>query len=605
MQANAPVEVKEYAKGLTQPFGMARLPNGKILVTERPGNLRVISTDGALSEPLQGGVPKVAFNNQGGLLDVALDPKFESNGLIYASYSEPQSDNTNNTAVFRARFIDGPAPRLENVTVIYHQQPSLQSPLHFGSRLVFARDGTLFVTQGERSILPGRVQAQDLKSGLGKIVRINTDGTIPKDNPFIGKTDARPEIWSYGHRNVQGAFLHPATGELWSMEHGPQGGDEINIARKGVDYGWPSITYGAEYGPANTRIGEGPQKAGLQQPVYYWDPVIAPGAMMYYSGSAIPKWKNSIFVTGLNSNYVARLTLNAAGDKVIGEERLTFADKRERYRDIEQASDGSIFLLTDGPAANARVLRIAASPSGSAIGAKAWEAPPPPAPRAAAVTPAPAPLPAPQAVGGPAAAPPAVEPGASLLALVTLPATNNARLSVSTAGWKNMEDIPYEFTQYRTNTFPGLEWTKGPAATKSYAVIMQDTDLVMRGSPILHWSMVNVPPTVTRLDKGMAPEGKPASAIYGPNYQGANKPYLGPRTPPGPKHRYHIQVLALDTMLPADFAPKNYDELIAPMKGHVVASGEVVGLGQADPSAPPPPPRPAPAAPATPPATPN
>lgn len=201
--------------------------------------------------------------------------------------------------------------------------------------------------------------------------------------------------------------------------------------------------------------------------------------------------------------------------------------------------------------------------------------------------------------------PPAVEPGASLLALVTLPAKDGAKLAVTTPGWKNGEDIPFKYTQYQGNNFPGLEWTKGPASTKSYAVIMQDTDLVMRGSPILHWSMVNVPATVTKLDAGMAPDAKPAGAIYGPNYQGAGRPYLGPRTPPGPKHRYHIQVLALDTTLPADFAPKTYAELIEPLKDHVVASGEVIGLGQVDPAAPPPAPRPAapaavPAAPAAP-----
>ncbi len=198
--------------------------------------------------------------------------------------------------------------------------------------------------------------------------------------------------------------------------------------------------------------------------------------------------------------------------------------------------------------------------------------------------------------------PPAVEPGASLLALVTLPARDSAKLAVTTPGWKNGEDIPFKYTQYQGNSFPGLEWTKGPASTKSYAVIMQDTDLVMRGSPILHWSMVNVPATVTKLEAGMAPDAKPAGAIYGPNYQGAGRPYLGPRTPPGPKHRYHIQVLALDMTLPADFAPKTYAELIEPLKDHVVASGEVIGLGQVDPAAPPPAPRPA--APAAVPATP-
>lgn len=193
-----------------------------------------------------------------------------------------------------------------------------------------------------------------------------------------------------------------------------------------------------------------------------------------------------------------------------------------------------------------------------------------------------------------AQSPPPVEPapGAALLVTATNPAKD--KLTVTTAGWKNGEDIPFKYTQYQGNNFPGLEWTKGPAATKSYAVIMQDSGFVMRGSPILHWSMVNVPPTTTKLAAGMKPEEKPAGAIYGPNYQGAGKPYLGPRTPAGPKHRYHIQVLALDTMLPADFAPKNYDELIAPLKDHVIAAGEVTGLGQVDPSAPPPAPRPAP-----------
>ncbi|RYZ00633.1 MAG: PQQ-dependent sugar dehydrogenase, partial [Alphaproteobacteria bacterium] len=240
--------------------------------------------------------------------------------------------------------------------VIYHQRPALNSPLHFGSRLVFAKDGTLFVAQGERSILPGRMQAQDLKSGLGKIARIKTDGAIPADNPFVGNKDgALPEIWSYGHRNVQGAFLHPATGELWELEHGPQGGDEINIARKGKDYGWPTITYGVEYGAANTKIGGGvTQKAGMEQPLYYWDPVIAPGGLAYYDANLFPKWKGSIFAAGLNSGYVARLTMD--GEKVKGEERLQFSEKKERYRDIAVGPDGAIYVLTDGP--EARLLKV-------------------------------------------------------------------------------------------------------------------------------------------------------------------------------------------------------------------------------------------------------
>jgi len=344
------------ASGIATPFSVEFLPGGKFLISERlAGQFRIADKDGKLSPPIKDGVPAVVARGQAGLLDIALDPNFATNQTIYWSYSEPQADGTNNTAVAKARLVDGVQPKLENVKVIYHQRPALNSPLHFGSRLVFAKDGTLFVTQGERSILPGRMQAQDLKSGLGKIVRINTDGSIPKDNPFVaGKDGALPEIWSYGHRNVQGAFLHPATGELWELEHGPQGGDEINIARKGKDYGWPTITYGVEYGAANTKIGEGAAKAGMEQPLYYWDPVIAPGGLAYYNADLFPKWKGSVFAAGLNSDYVARLTMD--GEKVKGEERLKFSDKKERYRDIGVGPDGALYLLTDGP--EARLLKV-------------------------------------------------------------------------------------------------------------------------------------------------------------------------------------------------------------------------------------------------------
>ena len=344
------------ASGIATPFSVEFLPGGKFLISERlAGQFRIADKDGKLSPPIKDGVPAVVARGQAGLLDIALDPNFATNQTIYWSYSEPQADGTNNTAVAKAKLVDGAQPKLENVKVIYHQRPALNSPLHFGSRLVFAKDGTLFVTQGERSILPGRMQAQDLKSGLGKIVRINTDGSIPKDNPFVaGKDGALPEIWSYGHRNVQGAFLHPATGELWELEHGPQGGDEINIARKGKDYGWPTITYGVEYGAANTKIDEGAAKAGMEQPLYYWDPVIAPGGLAYYNADLFPKWKGSVFAAGLNSDYVARLTMD--GEKVKGEERLKFSDKKERYRDIGVGPDGALYLLTDGP--EARLLKV-------------------------------------------------------------------------------------------------------------------------------------------------------------------------------------------------------------------------------------------------------
>jgi len=351
-------EVKEVvASGLASPWSVAFLPGGKFLITERlAGQFRIADANGKLSPPIKEGVPAVVAAGQGGLLDAALDPNFATNRTIYWSYAEPKGDGTNHTAVARGQLVDGAQPKLEKVQVIWRQTPSLQSNLHFGSRLVFAKDGTLFVTLGERSVMAGRMQAQDLKSGLGKIVRINTDGSIPKDNPFVGRADALPEIWSYGHRNVQGAFLHPATGELWELEHGPQGGDEINIARKGKDYGWPSITYGVEYGGTLRKIGEGATaKAGMEQPLYYWDPVIAPGGLTYYNADLFPKWKGSVFAAGLNASFVARLTMD--GEKVKGEERFKFSDReRERYRDIGVGPDGALYLLTDGP--NARLLKV-------------------------------------------------------------------------------------------------------------------------------------------------------------------------------------------------------------------------------------------------------
>jgi glucose/arabinose dehydrogenase len=340
------------AQGLKFPWSLAFLPDGRMLVTERIlGNLRIVGKDGTLSEPVAG-TPAVMSKGQGGLLDVALDPAFKSNRLIYLSYAEPQADGTNNTAVARGKLVEGANPHIEGLTVIYHQKPSLASPLHFGSRLVFARDGKLFVTQGERSILAGQKQAQDLASGLGKIVRINPDGSIPKDNPFVGKPGARPEIWTYGNRNVQAAALHPQTGELWEVEFGPQGGDEINIARKGKDYGWPTISYGVNYGPAKAPITGGEtQRPGMEQPLYYWDPVIAPSGMIFYTGNLFPAWKGSLFVSGkqpqgLPGGDITRLTIK--NERVVGEERLTMPNAAN-WRDIRQGPDGAIYLLQDGP----------------------------------------------------------------------------------------------------------------------------------------------------------------------------------------------------------------------------------------------------------------
>jgi glucose/arabinose dehydrogenase len=352
---NVAFDVVTVVEGLQNPWSVAFLPGGKMLITERPGRLRVVSTDGKLSVPVTG-LPPVFARAQGGLLDVVLDPAFAKNNLIYWSFSEPRENNENNTAVARGKFVDDPAaPRVDDVQVIYHQRPSMNSPLHFGSRLVFGRDGTLFVTQGDRSIIPGRMQAQKLDSGIGKLVRINTDGSIPKDNPFVGKEGALPEIWSYGHRNLQSAALHPTTGELWEVEHGTRGGDEINIARKGKDYGWPTIAYGIEYqgGPITGGI---QQQAGMEQPIYYWDPIIGPSGMTFYTGSLFPQWKGNLFVGGHGSRDLVRLTLD--GEKITGEERLLkdLQPKPEAIRDVRTGPDGALYLLTDGSAG--RLLKL-------------------------------------------------------------------------------------------------------------------------------------------------------------------------------------------------------------------------------------------------------
>jgi glucose/arabinose dehydrogenase len=352
--SNVAFDVVTVVGGLVNPWSVAFLPGGKMLVTERPGRLRIVTADGKMSEPVAG-LPEVFARGQGGLLDVALDPAFAKNSTIYWCYSEPREGGVNNTAVARGKLVDDPAaPRVDQATTIYHQAPSLNSPLHFGCRLVFARDGTLFITQGERSITEGRMQAQKMDSLLGKIVRINPDGSIPKDNPFVGKEGVRPEIWSLGHRNIQAATLHPTTGELWEVEHGTRGGDEINIARKGKDYGWPTIAYGIEYrgGPITGGI---QQQPGMEQPIYYWDPVIGPSGMAFYTGNLFPAWKGNLFVGGHQTNDLVRLELQ--GEKITGEERL-LKDLKQRIRDVRQGPDGAIYLLTDS--ATAQLLKLVA-----------------------------------------------------------------------------------------------------------------------------------------------------------------------------------------------------------------------------------------------------
>ncbi len=342
---NVAFDVVTVVDGINTGWSLAFLPNGKMLITERGGNLLVIGTDGSKSAPVTG-LPPVDARGQGGLLDVALDPDFATNSVIYWSFSEPQDGGANNTAVARGRFVDGAAPRVEDVRVIYHQVPAMASRAHFGSRLVFARDKTLLVTQGDRSITEGRMQSQNMDGLIGKFVRVNRDGSIPADNPFVGRAGVRPEIWSIGHRNAQAAALHPTTGELWAIEHGTRGGDELNITRKGKDYGWPTIAYGIEYRGAPI-TGDITAKEGMEQPVYYWDPVIAPSGMAFYTADLFPAWKGSLFVGGHATNDLVRLSLN--GDRVVGEERL-LTDVRARVRDVRQGPDGALYVLIDDAA---------------------------------------------------------------------------------------------------------------------------------------------------------------------------------------------------------------------------------------------------------------
>lgn len=323
------------AKGLTYPWGMAFLPDGRVLVSERGGQLRVVTKEGNVSAPLEG-VPAVSARGQGGLLGLALDPHFTQNRKIYFSYSEPEGDMSG-TAVASAELTE---TGLRHVTVIFRQQPKVRGVAHYGSRLVFARDGTLFVTLGDR--LDFMDQAQTLHNHLGKVVHINPDGSVPAGNPFANRDSAPPEIWSYGHRNMQGAVLHPETGELWVHEHGPRGGDEVNIARAGRNYGWPLACYGSHY--SGVDIPDDHAGRGFEEPVHYWNPSIAPSGMAFYTGEAFPQWRHSLFVGALGGQHLARLELD--GDKVLREEKL-LTGLGVRIRDVAQGPDGFIYLLTD------------------------------------------------------------------------------------------------------------------------------------------------------------------------------------------------------------------------------------------------------------------
>jgi aldose sugar dehydrogenase len=335
------VQVETVVSGLTHPWALAFLPDGRMLVTERPGNLRIVDTENNLSEPLSG-VPEVFAQGQGGLLDVAVDRDFESNRRIYLTYAEPGGGGAS-TAAARAVLGEG---GLEDVEVIFRQEPKLGGGNHFGSRLAFRNDGTLFVTMGERFKFD---PAQDLSNHLGTIARINPDGSVPDDNPFVGQEGAKPEIWSYGHRNVQGAALHPETGDLWVHEHGPRGGDEINVSRAGENYGWPVVSWGEHYD--GRPIPDPPNRPQFAESVHYWVPSIAPSGMAFYTGDLFDEWRGDLLVGALVAQSVVRVSLD--GEQVTGEERIELG---ARIRDVRQGPDGAVYVVTDE--ADGRILRL-------------------------------------------------------------------------------------------------------------------------------------------------------------------------------------------------------------------------------------------------------
>jgi glucose/arabinose dehydrogenase len=333
-------KVEKIAEKLGLPWAVIPLPDGRLLITEKKGSMQILDANGILVKKITG-FPEVNSSGQGGMLDVALDPNFSKNKTIYWSYSEKNGDG-NLMAVAKGELNEAES-KINNPVIIFRATPALKSNMHYGSRLVFDKDGNLFVSTGERSIPEGRKQAQWLNSGLGKIFKITKDGKPAPGNPFINQKEAMPEIFAYGIRNAQSLDIHPVTGELWEAEFGPRGGDEVNIIRAGKNYGWPTITYGIEY--AGGKVGDGiQQKAGMEQPVYYWDPVLSPGGMTFYKGNTIPEWKNNLFIGGLSSMHIARLVIE--NNKVVGEERL-LEDKKERFRDVTY-HNGMLYAVTDG-----------------------------------------------------------------------------------------------------------------------------------------------------------------------------------------------------------------------------------------------------------------
>ncbi len=327
--------VVKVVDGLEHPWGLAFLPDGRMLVTERAGRLRIIKDRKLDPQPVRG-IPQIAQYGQGGLLDVALHPRFAENNLVYLSYAARGSDGVG-TEVARGKLS---GDRLENVQVIFRQQPKGSSGRHFGSRLAFDRTGLLYITLGDRG---GQERGQRPDDHAGSVIRLHDDGRVPADNPFVGKAGWKPEKYTLGNRNVQGAALHPQTGMLWTHEHGPQGGDEVNVIRAGVNYGWPVITYGVNY-VIGTKIGEGTAKPGMVQPLHYWVPSIAPSGMVFYSGDKFPRWRGDLFVGALKDEMLVRLKLD--GEKVVREERL-LKGRLGRIRDVRVGPDGYVYLLTD------------------------------------------------------------------------------------------------------------------------------------------------------------------------------------------------------------------------------------------------------------------
>jgi glucose/arabinose dehydrogenase len=336
-----PYESRILTDKLNSPWGIAALPDGRFLITEKKGTMRIADRSGKLGEPITG-IPEVNSATQGGLLGLTIDPAFSTNRMVYWVFSQKTPEG-NLTAVAKGK-LSADEKQIENATVIYQAKPAYNGTLHYGGRILFDKTGNLFVTTGERSDLETRPQAQSLNSALGKVLRITTDGAPAPGNPFEGKPGVIPELYSYGHRNVQGLAFHPETGDLWEGEFGPKGGDEINIIKPAKNYGWPTITYGLEYSGA--KVGEGiTQQEGLEQPIYYWDPVVSPSGMTFYNGDSIAEWKNNLFIGGLSSTHIVRLVIE--NNKVAGEERL-LAKENQRFRAIVQGLDGALYAITDG-----------------------------------------------------------------------------------------------------------------------------------------------------------------------------------------------------------------------------------------------------------------